>query len=175
MTQESILDILIAQGHLVYAHEAFDFLLHGEFPDARKALLVKEAEAEILQLPRSPSEEDPHVSSAEQIMVLFRRYTINEPMRSGRDYTRCDMRRGLWKWRTRTTRLVGMYCGGAHRFVVAHVGFARGLKREGKAVIEKEREFADTGAYRLATIGLLQHSWQCRDPHDGETLSFDLD
>jgi hypothetical protein len=178
LTQESILDTLLAEGSLAYAHEVFDFLLDGEFPDARKVLLVQEARAEIVALPRSPGEEDPDVSSRQQIMSLFRRYTLhrpNQPMRADKDYGRCDMRRGLWKWKTRTTRLAGMYYGGPCRFVVAHAGFARGLKRDGKAIIEQEKAFADTAAYRLMTIGLLNHSWKCKDPHDGEALPFDLD
>ena len=66
-----------------------------------------------------------------------------------------------------------MYCGGSHRFIVAHVGFARGLKRGGKAIIEKEVEFAQVAASRLDAIGLLEHSWKAKDPHYGELLPFD--
>lgn len=126
-------------------------------------------------LPGSPSEEYPDVSSYDQIMTLLRHYTLNRPMLPTRDYGQCHRASGLWKWKTRTVRIGGMYCGGAHRFVIAHVSFARGLKRDGKAVIEKEAEFAVTVASRLRAIGLLEHSWKTKDPHDGEALSFDPD
>ncbi|MSO99753.1 MAG: hypothetical protein EXR07_01695 [Acetobacteraceae bacterium] len=152
----------------MYAHEAFDFLLHGEFPEGRMVVLLKEAEAEISNLPWSPGEEDPNVSSREQVMTLFRHYTLNRPMRPGRDYALCHRTYGLWKWRTRTVRLAGMYFGGNHRFVIAHAGFARGLKRDGKAVKEREAEFAQMAAARLQNLGLLAHSWKIKDPHDGE-------
>jgi hypothetical protein len=64
---------------IVYAHETFDFLLHGEFPEGRMVALLKEAEAEISNLPWSPGEEGPNVSSRQQVMTLFRHYTLNRP------------------------------------------------------------------------------------------------
>lgn len=158
---------------LVYAHETFDFLSHDEFPDGRMALVIKEAVAEIREIPRSPSEEDPDVSSYQQIMTLLRHYTLNRPMRARHDYGPCDRACGLWKWKTRTVRLAGMYYGGKHRFVIAHASFARGLKRGGKAVKEKEVEFASAASARLQTLGLLKHSWKVRDPHDGEATPLD--
>ena len=108
-------------------------------------------------------------------MVLLRHYTLGGPMRLNRDYTSCDRQRGLWKWKTRTVRLAGMYLEGQHRFVIAHVGFARGLKRGGRANKEKEAEFAGVAATRLEDIGLLKYSWKVKDPHYGEALSFDPD
>jgi hypothetical protein len=173
LTPESIIDILIAYGAAAPAHEAFDFLSHGEFPDGRMALVLTEAESEIRSLLSSPSDEDPNVSSREQTMTLLRHYTLGGPMRPRRDYTTCDRKRGLWKWKTRTVRIAGMYLQGPHRFVIAHVGFARGLKRGGKAVLEREAAFPRLAATRLETVGLLPHAWNTKDPHDGETPAFD--
>ncbi len=175
LTQESNLNTLLTFGGLVDAHEAFDFLLDGEFPEGRKARLVAEAQQEVLALPRSPSEEDPDVSSQEQVMNLLRRYTINQPMRLGRDYSACDNKRGLWKWKTRTVRIAGMYYAGPHRFIIARVGFARGLKRHGNSVTEKEAAFAAIAAGRLQALGLLEHAWKTKDPHHGKARAFDID
>lgn len=54
MTQESILGTIAVYGGLVWAHEAFDFLSDGEFADARAALVVREAIAEIEGITRKP-------------------------------------------------------------------------------------------------------------------------
>jgi hypothetical protein len=172
LTPKSILDTITAFGGLLVAHEVFDFLTHGEFPE-RCVFLLKDAEAEIRSLPRSPGEEDPDLSSFEQTMGLLRTYTVNGKMLRARDYQPCDRKRGVWKWKTRTVRIAGIYVSGQHQFVIARVGFARLLKRGGRAITEKEAEFADTAADRLTTLGVLVHAWRCQDPHYDEAHSFD--
>jgi hypothetical protein len=131
LTSKSILDTITAFGGLLVAHEVFDFLTHGEFPE-RCVFLLKDAEAEIRSLPRSPGEEDPDLSFFEQTMGLLRTYTVNGRMLCARDYQPCDRKRGVWKWKTRTVRIAGIYVSGQHQFVIARVGFARLLKRGGR-------------------------------------------
>jgi hypothetical protein len=176
LTQESNLSTLLAYGALVAADEAFDFLLSGEFADERKIFLLEDAAHEIKNMPRSPSDEDPHVSSQEQVMTLFRVFTLKlSPMRNRYDYQQCDKIKGIWKWKTRTVRLAGMYYGNSTRFVIAQTTFARDLKRNGKANTSEERKFAAAAAARLNSLGLLEHAWITGDPHLGETDSFDPD
>ena len=80
-------------------------------------------------IPKSPGEEDPNVSSYEQIMTLLRHYTLASIQGwLRRDYGPCQRADGLWKWKARTVRIGGMYCGGNHRFIIAHAGFALGLQ-----------------------------------------------
>jgi hypothetical protein len=88
--------------------------------------LLKEAEAEISNLPMSPGEEDAHSAPWRYV------FRGQSPL--------CD--------RSRRVR-------------------AR-ARRDGKAVKEKEAEFAQTAAVRLQNLGLLTHSWKTEDPHDGE-------
>lgn len=135
--------------------------------------LLQIAVTEINSLASSPSEESPDVSSYDQIMVLMRNYTVETALSIGRDYVCIDKPRGLWKWKTRTVRIGGMYCGGNGRFVIAKAGFARGLKRGGRSVTEREAEFARATRERLREVGLLEHSWKTEDPHHGEAISFD--
>jgi hypothetical protein len=172
LTQESILDTLLAFGGVSLAHEVFAFLLDGEFPD-RRVLLTPEAETELRNLPRSPGEEDPDVSSHQQVLTLFRTFTIDRRMILMRDYRPYDRKMGIWKWKTRTVRMAGIYVSGQRHFVIAHVGFARLLKRGGKSSTEKEAEFSLCAANRLAAIGLLEHAWIVQDPHYDPKLSFD--
>ena len=48
---------------------------------------------------------------------------------------------------------------------MARVGFARGLKRNGVAVSEAEKDFAQTAFKALSDLGLADLNWLKEDPH----------
>jgi hypothetical protein len=175
LTLESNLDSLLAYGGFVVAHECFSILTPDEFPEGRCVYLLREAAEEIQHLPVSPGEEDPDVSSHQQVMELFRHYILNRQMQRKRDYRLCSKRLGLWKWKTRTVRMAGMYWSTPNSFVVAHAGFARKLKRGGRAIKQKEAEFAQVAAERLTSLGVITSAWHGEDPHYDAAISFDID
>lgn len=175
MTLESILSSLITYGGLLVAHDVLPLLLANEFPEGHKVFLLKEANDEISTLPYAPADEYPGQHSREQITTLLSNYTVGGPMFAGRDYKLADRRIGLWKWKTRTVRMAGVYLGDGNCFVVARVGFAKGLKRGGTATVEREAEFAQVATHRLETLGLLTHAWKGTDPHYDQTNTFDPD
>ena len=60
--------------------------------------------------------------------------------------------------------MAGMYFS-RYRFVMARIGFARGLKRNGVAVSEAEKDFAQAALKSLADLGLTNLDWLKEDPH----------
>lgn len=155
------------------AHDDFDILDDGVFPAGRKVLLVENAATELRDLPSSPCEEDPNVSPYFQVLTLFRNYLAGTPMRPEKDYRCADRRNSIWKWKTRTIRLGGIYVSNPNTFIVAKLGYARAQKAGGRSSVQKERDFCFSAVERLQNIGLLNHAWRGRDPHDGEAFPFD--
>ena len=145
------------------------------FRRAVRSFCWKEANDEISTLLYAPADEYPGQHSREQITTLLSNYTVGGPMFAGRDYKLADRRIGLWKWKTRTVRMAGVYLGDGNCFVVARVGFAKGLKRGGTVTVEREAEFAQVATHRLETLGLLTHAWKGTDPHYDQTNTFDPD
>ncbi len=163
LTFDATLDSLCAYGRLFRADEEFGLLLPDELPE-RWVYLTSEVRNGINMLTRSPGEEDPDVPSRGQVLELMARFVRGEVMRHGRDYQHWDRRNGIWKWKTRTTRMAGMYLS-RHQFVMVRIGFARGLKRGGIAVTEAERAFAQAALAALVDIGLDRLDWLKEDPH----------
>ena len=163
MTFESTLHTLCAYGGLVEAHEALGLLAHDEFPE-RYVYLTAVAAQQIRALPSSPGEEDPDVPSQDQVEDLIARFLRGGRMFPKRDYQEYDRRRCVWKWKTRSVRIAGVYLSRKH-FVLARAGFARGLKRGGKSVTEFEKAFVDAAYQALELIGLDQVEWLKEDPH----------
>ena len=71
--------------------------------------------------------------------------------------------------------MAGVYLGDGNCFAVARVGFAKGLKRGGMAIVEREAEFAQAASRRLEALGLMTHAWKGMDPHYDQANTFDPD
>lgn len=163
MTFEATLDRLCAFGGLCSADEEFALLLPDEMPE-RWIYLTFEVRDGINSLTHSPGEEDPDVPSRAQVIDFMAKFMRGEAMRHQKDYRSWDSRNGIWKWKTRTVRMAGMYLSRSH-FVMARVGFARGLKRNGVAVSEAEKDFAQAAFKALSDLGLADLDWLKEDPH----------
>ena len=124
-------------------------------------------------MPRSPNTEAPSVASRVQVLTLFRQFTLDQRMVPGTNYALTDAACGIWRWKTRTVRLAGIYLGDENCFVVAAIAFARDLNRHGKAVVALEHAFADVAAHRLTEVRLLRYALIMKDPHYDQTQPFD--
>lgn len=163
MIFEATLGSLRTFGGLYDADREFALLLPNEMPE-RWIDLTLEARNGINNLTHSPGEEDPDVPSRAQVIDFMARFVRGEAMRHWKDYRSWDNKNGIWKWKTRTVRMAGMYLS-RHRFVMARVGFARGLKRNGVAVSEAEKDFAQAAFKSLSDLGLTNLDWLKEDPH----------
>lgn len=147
-----------------------DLLAYGEVP-VRWVYLTATALERIRALPDTPCDEDPLVPPIRQITGLMTAFLLGKPMILDDHYKTLDQRRGLWRWKTRTLRIGGMYLDPAH-FVLAHLGFARQQKRhDGTGTADPGRvgEFSKTTRAALEELDLLSWAWMNGDPHFDES------